>query len=141
MSLDAPASMPEPAPAIGATEASPLASPRLRSPVLIALAALSAAVVAALLLGLALDPAHEPRRLLWAAIAGGFLLVASLAYPAGMGMGDVKLLAVMGLLLGAPVLVALIIAGMYFSSVSRTAIRASGARLSADVSPASMLAP
>ena len=35
----------------------------------------------------------------------------------------------------------LIIAGMYFSSVSRTATRASGARVSADVSPASMFAP
>ena len=38
-------------------------------------------------------------------------------------------------------LVALTIAGMYFSSVSRTASVASGARLSAEVSPASMLAP
>ena len=38
-------------------------------------------------------------------------------------------------------LVAFTIAGMYFSSVSRTAIGAPGARLSADVSPASMFAP
>jgi leader peptidase (prepilin peptidase)/N-methyltransferase len=68
------------------------------------------AAVGGLLLGLALDPGHEPRRLVWAAVAGGFLLIASLAYPAGMGMGDVKLLAVMGLLLGAPVVVALLIA-------------------------------
>jgi leader peptidase (prepilin peptidase)/N-methyltransferase len=34
------------------------------------------------------------------AAAGGFLLLAALAYPAGMGMGDVKLAGVMGLFLG-----------------------------------------
>jgi leader peptidase (prepilin peptidase)/N-methyltransferase len=61
-------------------------------------------------LSLALDPAGEPQRLLWAAIAGGFLLVAALVNPAGMGMGDVKLLAVMGLFLGRPVVVALLLA-------------------------------
>jgi leader peptidase (prepilin peptidase) / N-methyltransferase len=45
-----------------------------------------------------------------AAIAGGFLLIASLANPGGMGMGDVKLLGVMGLYLGRPVVVALVCA-------------------------------
>lgn len=68
------------------------------------------AAVAAVILGLALDPAGEPARLAWAAGAGGFLLAAALANPAGMGMGDVKLVAVMGLLLGAPVVVALLVA-------------------------------
>jgi leader peptidase (prepilin peptidase)/N-methyltransferase len=68
------------------------------------------AAIVAVVLGLALDAGHEPRRLLWAGIAGGFLLVAALANPAGMGMGDVKLLGVMGLFLGAPVVVALLIA-------------------------------
>lgn len=68
------------------------------------------AAIVALVLGLALDAGHEPRRLLWAALAGGFLLIAALANPAGMGMGDVKLLAVMGLLLGRPVVVALLLA-------------------------------
>jgi leader peptidase (prepilin peptidase)/N-methyltransferase len=68
------------------------------------------AAVAALVLGLALDAGREPERLLWAGIAGGFLLLAALAYPAGMGMGDVKLVAVMGLFLGAPVFVALFVA-------------------------------
>jgi leader peptidase (prepilin peptidase)/N-methyltransferase len=68
------------------------------------------AALAALVLGLALDAGGEPRRLLWAAIAGGFILVTALAYPAGMGMGDVKLLAVMGLCLGRPVIVALVLA-------------------------------
>ena len=67
------------------------------------------AALAALVLGLALDAGGEPRRLLWAAIAGGFILVTALAYPAGMGMGDVKLLAVMGLCLGRPVILALVL--------------------------------
>lgn len=60
--------------------------------------------------GLALDAAGEPRRLLWAAIAGGFLLIASLVNPAGMGMGDVKLLGVLGLYLGPAVVLALLVA-------------------------------
>jgi leader peptidase (prepilin peptidase)/N-methyltransferase len=68
------------------------------------------AAVVAIGLALALDAGHEPRRLLWAAIAGGFLLIAALINPAGMGLGDVKLLAVMGLFLGRPVLVALVVA-------------------------------
>jgi leader peptidase (prepilin peptidase)/N-methyltransferase len=41
-----------------------------------------------------------PEHLIAAAAAGGFLLVAALVYPAGMGMGDVKLAAVMGIFLG-----------------------------------------
>jgi leader peptidase (prepilin peptidase)/N-methyltransferase len=68
------------------------------------------AALAALVLGLALDAGTEPRRLLWAAIAGGFILITALAYPAGMGMGDVKLLGVMGLCLGRPVILALVVA-------------------------------
>ena len=39
--------------------------------------------------------------------AGGFYLVAALVYPAGLGMGDVKLAAFLGAWLGASVLVAL----------------------------------
>jgi len=64
----------------------------------------------ALAIGLALDPAGEPARLIAAAAAGGLLLLAALAYPGGMGMGDVKLAAVMGLCLGAAVAPALMIA-------------------------------
>jgi leader peptidase (prepilin peptidase)/N-methyltransferase len=66
--------------------------------------------VLALVLGTALDPAGEPARLIAGAAAGGFLLVAVLAYPAGMGMGDVKLAGMMGLFLGAAVAPALLIA-------------------------------
>ena len=43
-------------------------------------------------------------------VAFTFLLVAALAYPAGMGMGDVKLAGVMGLYLGSAVAPALFIA-------------------------------
>jgi leader peptidase (prepilin peptidase) / N-methyltransferase len=41
--------------------------------------------------------------------ASGFLLVAALAYPAGMGMGDVKLALLMGAVLGRTVAVALMV--------------------------------
>jgi leader peptidase (prepilin peptidase) / N-methyltransferase len=66
--------------------------------------------VLALALGIALDPAGEPGRLIAGAAAGGFLLLAALAYPGGMGMGDVKLAGVMGLFLGSAVAPALMIA-------------------------------
>src|ERR1700704_2497462 len=66
--------------------------------------------VLALVFGLVLDPGGEPERLLAAAAAGGFLLLAALAYPGGMGMGDVKLAAVLGLLLGRAVAPAILIA-------------------------------
>ena len=42
-----------------------------------------------------------------AAAASGFLLVAALIKPGGMGLGDVKLAAMMGAFLGAPVAVAM----------------------------------
>ncbi|HUA74196.1 MAG TPA: prepilin peptidase [Solirubrobacteraceae bacterium] len=66
--------------------------------------------VLALGLGLALDAGGEPQRLIAAAAAGGFLLLAALAYPGGMGMGDVKLAAVMGLFLGSAVAPAILVA-------------------------------
>ncbi|HXA55042.1 MAG TPA: prepilin peptidase [Solirubrobacteraceae bacterium] len=69
-----------------------------------------AGAVLALALGTALDPAGEPTRLIAGVAAGGFLLAAALAHPAGMGMGDVKLAGVMGLFLGAAVAPALMIA-------------------------------
>jgi leader peptidase (prepilin peptidase)/N-methyltransferase len=66
--------------------------------------------VLALALGLALDPSGEPGRLIAGGAGGGFLLLAALAYPGGMGMGDVKLAGMMGLFLGAAVAPALLIA-------------------------------
>jgi leader peptidase (prepilin peptidase) / N-methyltransferase len=55
------------------------------------------------------DPASLPERALAAAGAGGFLFCVALAYPRGMGMGDVKLVAVMGLYLGRAVAPALLV--------------------------------
>jgi leader peptidase (prepilin peptidase)/N-methyltransferase len=67
----------------------------------------------AALTGLALwavaDPGRVPENLIAAGAAGGFLLAAALAYPKGMGMGDVKLVAVMGLFLGRAIAPALLI--------------------------------
>jgi leader peptidase (prepilin peptidase)/N-methyltransferase len=76
--------------------------------------------VVALALGLALDPSGEPQRLIAGAAAGGFLLIAALAYPGGMGMGDVKLAAVMGLFLGravAPAILIGLVAGVLVGAV------------------------
>jgi leader peptidase (prepilin peptidase) / N-methyltransferase len=56
------------------------------------------------------DPGTFPQRGIAAAGAGGFLLLFALAYPRGMGMGDVKLAAVMGLFLGRAVVPALVVA-------------------------------
>jgi leader peptidase (prepilin peptidase)/N-methyltransferase len=55
------------------------------------------------------DPGELPESAIAAAGAGGFLLLAALAYPGGMGMGDVKLGVVMGLYLGRAVVPALLI--------------------------------
>lgn len=69
-----------------------------------------AGACAALAIGMATDPAGVPEQLLAGAAAGGFLLAAALARPGGMGMGDVKLAAVLGLFLGWDVGVALLVA-------------------------------
>jgi leader peptidase (prepilin peptidase)/N-methyltransferase len=55
-------------------------------------------------------PGDLPELLIAGAGAFLFLLVAALIYPAGMGMGDVKLAGVMGLYLGASIVPALLIA-------------------------------
>ena len=45
--------------------------------------------------------------------AGAFFLVAALVYPAGLGMGDVKMAAFLGAWLGAPVIVALFLGSLF----------------------------
>jgi leader peptidase (prepilin peptidase)/N-methyltransferase len=72
------------------------------------------AAVLVLLAQTALEP--RPEWALGALGAGLFLLVAALAYPAGMGMGDVKLALLMGAALGKSVAVALL-GGMFFALV------------------------
>lgn len=68
------------------------------------------AAVAAVAIGLLMAPSEVPEQLIAGAAAGGFLLVFVLAYPRGMGMGDVKLAAVLGLYLGRSVAPAMLIA-------------------------------
>ena len=58
--------------------------------------------------------------LIAAAAAGGFFLIAAIAYPAGMGMGDVKLAGVMGLFLGravGPAIFAALVVGTVVGAV------------------------
>ena len=55
-------------------------------------------------------PGELPEHLVAGAAAFLFLLLAVLAYPAGMGMGDVKLAGAMGLCLGVAVIPALLVA-------------------------------
>jgi leader peptidase (prepilin peptidase) / N-methyltransferase len=63
--------------------------------------------VAAVALTAALDSDHLVAHLIAGAAAGGFFLIAAIVYPAGMGMGDVKLAGVMGLVLGRAVVPAI----------------------------------
>lgn len=72
------------------------------------LMALGAVAAPAILL--ATNPDKLPEHAIAGVAAGGFLLAALLAYPAGMGMGDVKLAAVMGLFLGRSVGPAMLVA-------------------------------
>jgi leader peptidase (prepilin peptidase) / N-methyltransferase len=81
------------------------------------------AAVAAIAIGVALDLHGVPEQLIAAAGAGGFLLFFALAYPRGMGMGDVKLAFVLGLFLGRSVAVA-ILAGVLLGTVVGAAVMA-----------------
>ena len=64
---------------------------------------------AGVLLTVAIDPDALPERAIAAAAGGGALLLIALAYPRGMGMGDVKLAAMMGIYLGSSIAPALLI--------------------------------
>ena len=78
------------------------------------------AAIAAIGIGLVTDPAGVPEQLIAGAAAAGFLLFFALAYPRGMGMGDVKLAGVLGLYLGravAPALFAGVLAGAIAGAV------------------------
>jgi leader peptidase (prepilin peptidase)/N-methyltransferase len=68
------------------------------------------AAVAGVAIAAAMDPGSLPERALAAVAAGGLLFLAALAYPRGMGLGDVKLAAVMGLFLGRGVAPAILVA-------------------------------
>lgn len=81
------------------------------------------AAVVAVAIGLATRPAGVPEQLIAGAAAGGFLLIFVLAYPRGMGMGDVKLAAVLGLFLGRSVAVA-ILSGVLLGTIVGAAVMA-----------------
>jgi leader peptidase (prepilin peptidase) / N-methyltransferase len=60
--------------------------------------------------------------------AGGFFLVAAIVYPAGMGMGDVKLAGVMGLVLGRAVVPAIFAALLCGTIIGMAIIARYGAK-------------
>jgi leader peptidase (prepilin peptidase)/N-methyltransferase len=89
---------------------------------------LIAGAVLCLAIAIPTDPGGVPERLVAAAAAGGIFFLVVLAYPRGMGMGDVKLVATMGLFLGravAPAILAGLLAG---SIVGLALIAAQGAQ-------------
>jgi leader peptidase (prepilin peptidase)/N-methyltransferase len=74
----------------------------------------------ALVIAAALDADRIPELLIAGAAAGAFFFIAALAYPRGMGMGDVKLAGVLGLYLGravAPAVLIALVAGVLVGGV------------------------
>jgi len=69
----------------------------------------AAGAVAALAIAAVVDPSSLPERAISALAAGGALFAVALAYPRGMGMGDAKLVAMMGLYLGREIAPAVLI--------------------------------
>jgi leader peptidase (prepilin peptidase)/N-methyltransferase len=84
------------------------------------------AVAAAAIAAIA-DPGSLPERAIAAVAAGGLLFLAALAYPRGMGLGDVKLAATMGLFLGREVGPAVFVALLAGALVGLAMIAAQGA--------------
>lgn len=79
------------------------------------------AAIAAVVVGGATRPSALPEQLIAGAAAAGFLLIFLLAYPRGMGMGDVKLAGVLGLFLGRSVGVA-ILSGTLIGALAGAAV-------------------
>jgi leader peptidase (prepilin peptidase)/N-methyltransferase len=97
------------------------------------LTALGAVIAIVLVAALQTDDLVE--HLIAAAGAGGFLLVAAIAHPAGMGMGDVKLAGVMGLFLGRAVGPAMLIALIAGALVGIVVIRRHGRKAGVPFGP------
>jgi leader peptidase (prepilin peptidase) / N-methyltransferase len=83
--------------------------------------------VAAPALVLLVAPQDLVEHLVAGAAAGGFFLIAAVAYPRGMGMGDVKLAAVLGLFIGRAVGPAIFIALLAGTVVGAVVIARKGA--------------
>jgi leader peptidase (prepilin peptidase)/N-methyltransferase len=88
---------------------------------------LIAGAVVCLAIAAPTDPAGLPERVIAAVGAGGLFFLVALAYPAGMGLGDVKLAATMGLFLGAAVAPAILVALLAGSVVGLALIARHGA--------------
>jgi leader peptidase (prepilin peptidase)/N-methyltransferase len=88
------------------------------------------AAVAAVALWAVIDPSVLPENLIAGAAAGAGMLIVAIAYPAGMGMGDVKLAGVMGLYLGKSVAPALFVgfAAGAIVGIGIVAVRGAAAR-------------
>jgi leader peptidase (prepilin peptidase)/N-methyltransferase len=84
---------------------------------------LAAATLAGLVTVAASDPGSLPERLAWSAAAGMFFGAAHAVRPEGMGLGDVKLAAVLGLYLGPAVATALLVA-LWLGALTGLALRA-----------------
>ncbi len=88
---------------------------------------LIAGAVICVLIAAPTDPAGLSERAIAALAAGGLFFLVALAYPAGMGLGDVKLAATMGLFLGRAVAPAILAALLIGSVVGLALIARHGA--------------
>ena len=84
------------------------------------------AAALAVVLGTALDPGGQVERLIAGAAAGAMLGLPALLTPTGMGMGDAKLVAVLGLYLGAAVAPAFFVAFLVGTAVGIAIIARKG---------------
>jgi leader peptidase (prepilin peptidase)/N-methyltransferase len=82
---------------------------------------LIAGAVLCLAIAIPTDPGGLPERAIAAVAAGGLFFLVALAYPKGMGLGDVKLAATMGLFLGRAVAPA-ILAALLIGSIAGLAL-------------------
>jgi leader peptidase (prepilin peptidase)/N-methyltransferase len=89
---------------------------------------LIAGAVLCLAIAVPTDPGGLPERAIATAAAGGLLFLVALAYPKGMGLGDVKLTATMGLFLGSAVAPAILVALLAGSLCGLFLIARHGAR-------------
>lgn len=87
---------------------------------------LAVAAVIGLAIVVLFDPSSLPERAIAAAAAGGLFFLVALAYPRGMGLGDVKLAATMGLFLGRDVAPAILVALIAGSIVGLTVMARQG---------------
>ena len=82
--------------------------------------------IAVLLAQLVIEPHHRLDWILGSFGAGAFFLVVQLAYPAGLGMGDVKLALLIGAVLGRSVIAALLLGTLAAGVVSAALLLAHG---------------